>query len=194
MKTDTECLQILAIGSFLDLCFSYYKLRQSRKSCRKTVIKSSSPTCHIPSGFRATIGTETKVKKRDKSLLSSSTSGMTDMDNTVKKKIKKRRSCHKAIPTPVSSQFHQHKSHFPAHHPALSLITTFRLPLFQLFERPGGQPLLNSPNRGRLTHGCRLQAAEKPQGRGIGSFKSLNSSINRWKWGKQTGRETKTNS
>lgn len=108
-----------------------------------------------------------------------------------KKEKKKKRSCHKAIPTPVSSQFHQHKSHFPAHHPAVPLITTFRLPLFQLFKRPGGQPLLSSPNRGRLTNGCRLQAAEKPQGRVTDSFKSLNSSINRRKWGKQTGRETK---
>lgn len=155
------------------------------------MIKWSSPTCQIPSRFWATTtDVETKVKKRDKSLLSSSTSGMTDMDNTVKKK-KKKRSCHKAIPTPVSSQFHQHKSHFPAHHPAVPLITTFRLPLFQLFKRPGGQPLLSSPNRGRLTNGCRLQAAERPQGRVTDSFKSLNSSINRRKWGKQSGRETK---
>lgn len=191
--TQTALIQLLAKERFfLDWCFSYYKLRQSRKYCRKTVIKSSSPKCQIPSRFRATtVGAETKVKKRDKSLLSSSTLGTTDKDNTVKKE--KKRSCHPAIPTPISSQFQQHKSHFPAHHPAVPLITTFRLPLSQLFKRPGGQPLLNSPNRGRLTHRCRLQAVEKPQGRVTdrlqACFKSLNSSIKRRKWGNQTGRE-----
>lgn len=169
MKTDAQCSQLPAKGSFFsDLCFRSYKLRRFRKYCQKTVIKLSSPKCQIPSRFRATtIGAETKVKKRDKSLLSSSTSGTTDMDNTViqrKKEKKKKRSCHKVIPMSVSSQFHQHKSHFPAQNPAVPLITTFRLALFQLFKRPGGQPLLNSPNRGRLTRGCRLQAAAEPQG------------------------------
>lgn len=75
----------------------------------------------------------------------------------------KRRHHLNAIPAIFVSQFHQPKSYFPAHHPVVPLITTFRLPLFPLFNRPGGQPLLNSPNRVRLTHGRRLQAVEKPQ-------------------------------
>lgn len=93
MKTDAQCSQLPAKGRFFfDLCFRPYKLRRFRKYCQKTVIKSSPPKCQIPSRFRATtIGAETKVKKRDKSLLSSSTSGTTDMDNTVIKGKKKKK-------------------------------------------------------------------------------------------------------
>lgn len=160
MKTYTECLLIQKQGHFWDLCcfianIDVKYLQYLIKDCKKTFF-------YMPHFLKVASKNNLQWNKgKEKRQISSFKLRL--RDNWYGQHSKKRRRYLDAIPAIVFAHFHQPKSHYPAHHPAVPLITTFSVPLFLLFNRPGGQPLLNSPNGGRLTHGCRLQAVKKPQ-------------------------------
>lgn len=150
-----------------------YMLQKCRPLQRGTDMptKPDSPTCRVPLRFRPTAcAAGIKPEKRGKSLLSKSPSGTGDLDDTVKKRKKRRplRLCsHKTLPAIAPS------SHlisllpvpptltpFSLSHPAIPLITTFWHPL----PSPGWANIAHFSWGGEMRHmDTPLEVAQEAQ-------------------------------
>lgn len=184
MKTDTECLQFLANGSFSDLCFNY-KLRRSRKYCRQTVIKSNSPICQIPPRFRHW------NKGKEKRQISSFKLYLRDDwygKYSKKKKLKKgatKQSLRRLLSVSAA------QISFPCSPSCGSFNHYLQTPTIPTLWKAWWATITQFSRQAKVDKRMRTSGSGEAAGESDRHLKSLNSSINRRKWGENDWKRDK---